>query len=176
LEEEELRLERYGMGIAKGMALTLKHLFRKNVTTQYPEKRLEVSRRTRGQQFVWRVDLCTGCATCAKTCPHGIIRIKTSTNGENRYIVDEIDFDTGRCMYCGLCVEACPYNALFMGRSYEQAQYSKILIYADKEVLMAPSEEEVSAYGHPELEEKLPKQTLLVYGQISRETAPKEND
>jgi len=170
-----LKLERYGIGIAKGMALTLRHLFRSNVTTQYPDKRLEPSRRIRGQQFVWRQDLCTGCATCAKSCPHGIIHIETSRNGDNKYFVDKIVFDTGRCMFCGLCVEVCPYNALYMGRSYEQSTYSRRVLWADKETLMDP-ESEASAYGHPELEEKLPKQTLLVYGQIHRDMEAKEDD
>ena len=154
------------------MALTLKHLFRKKVSTQYPEKRLETSRRIRGQQFVWRSDLCTGCATCAKSCPHGIIRIATSKNGENKYKVDNIEFDTGRCMFCGLCVEACPYNALYMGRSYEQGRYSRKLVWADMETLMSP-DNEASSYGHPEMDEKLPLQTLLVYGQISKDMADK---
>jgi NADH-quinone oxidoreductase chain I len=154
------------------MALTLKHLFRKTITTQYPEKRLETSRRIRGQQFVWRADLCTGCATCAKSCPHGIIRIATSKKGENKYMVDSIEFDTGRCMFCGLCVEACPYNALYMGRSYEQARYSRKLLWADMETLMSP-DNEASSYGHPEMDEKLPQQTLLVYGQISKDMADK---
>ncbi len=89
--------------------------------------------------------------------------------------MDKIEFDTGRCMFCGLCVEACPFNALYMGRSYEQARYSHRLLWADKEILMAP-QDEVSAYGHPELEERLPKQTLLVYGQFSQEMVATEND
>ena len=161
-----MKLERYGLGIVKGMALTLKHLFRKNITTQYPEKRLQTSRRIRGQQFIWKENLCTGCETCAKICPHGIIKIKTSKSG-NRYVVDKIEFDTGRCMYCGLCVEVCPYNALYMGRSYEQARYSRKWLWADKKVLTDPASE-ISAYGHPELEEQIPRQTLLVYGEISR--------
>ena len=156
------------------MALTLKHLFRKKVTTQYPEKRLETSRRIRGQQFVWRGDLCTGCATCAKSCPHGIIQISTSRNGGNKYNVDKLEFDIGRCMFCGLCVEACPYNALFMGRSYEQARYSRSLLWADRETVMDPNLE-ASSYGHPELDEKLPKQTLLVYGQISKDMVGKDD-
>jgi NADH-quinone oxidoreductase chain I len=157
------------------MALTLKHLFRKKVSTQYPEKRLETSRRIRGQQFVWRSDLCTGCATCAKSCPHGIIRITTSKNGENKYKVDSIEFDTGRCMFCGLCVEACPYNALFMGRGYEEGRYSRKLLWADMEQLMSP-DNEASSYGHPEMDEKLPLQTLLVYGQISKDMADKNGN
>ena len=170
-----MRLERYGLGIAKGMALTFKHLFRKKVTTQYPDMRLGTSRRIRGQQFVWRSDLCTGCATCAKSCPHGIIQIKTSKNGDNKYVVDEIVFDTGRCMFCGLCVEACPYNALFMGQSYEEAKYSRRLLWADKEILMSP-DNKPSAYGHPELEEQIPKQTLLVYEQFSQEMVAKDDN
>ena len=157
------------------MALTFKHLFRKNVTTQYPEKRLQMSRRIRGQQFVWRSDLCTGCATCAKSCPHGIIRIVTSKNGDEKYVVDKMEFDIGRCMFCGLCVEVCPYNALYMGRSYEQARYSRRLLWADKEILMSP-DNEPSAYGHPELEGGIPEQTLLVYGQISKEMAAKDDN
>ena len=167
--------QRYGLGIAKGMALTLRHLFRSRVTTQYPEKRLYVSRRVRGQQFAWRSDLCTGCATCAKSCPHGIIHIETSKNGDNKYLVEKIEFDIGRCMFCGLCVEACPYNALYMGRDYEQARYKRHLLWADKDILMDP-EVEVSAYGHPELEAGIPKQTLLIYGQTSQEMVAKEYD
>jgi ferredoxin len=28
-------------------------------------------------------------------------------------------------MFCGLCVEACPYDALFMGSGFEQSAYSR---------------------------------------------------
>jgi NADH-quinone oxidoreductase subunit I len=124
---------------------------------------------------VWRSDLCTGCATCAKSCPHGIIHIETSRNGENKYIVEKIEFDIGRCMFCGLCVEACPYNALYMGRDYEQAKYQRQLLWADKDILMDPAVE-VSAYGHPELEWHIPRQSLLIYGQTSQEMVAEEYD
>lgn len=72
-------------------------------------------------------------------------------------------------MFCGLCVEACPYSALYMGRGYEQARYSRKLLWADMKALMAP-ENEPSSYGHTEIEGKMPEQTLLVYGQISKNT------
>ena len=78
-------------------------------------------------------------------------------------------------MFCGLCVEACPYNALYMGRSYEQARYSRGLLWADKETLMNP-EVQVSAYGHPELESRIPRQSLLVYGELSQEMVSDKND
>jgi formate hydrogenlyase subunit 6/NADH:ubiquinone oxidoreductase subunit I len=78
-------------------------------------------------------------------------------------------------MFCGLCVEACPYNALYMGRSYEQGRYSRRLLWADMETLMSP-EVEASSYGHPEMDEKLPQQTLLVYGQITRDAVGEKDD
>jgi formate hydrogenlyase subunit 6/NADH:ubiquinone oxidoreductase subunit I len=71
-------------------------------------------------------------------------------------------------MFCGLCVEVCPYNALYMGRAYEQGKYSRRLLWADRETLMDPNIQP-SAYGHPELEPQIPKQTLLVYDQICKE-------
>jgi NADPH-dependent glutamate synthase beta subunit-like oxidoreductase len=74
-------LERYGNGIAKGMAVTLKHLFRHPVTTQYPEQKLIVSRRTRGNELIWQQEQCSGCSTCAKSCPQGVIKIETSGDG-----------------------------------------------------------------------------------------------
>jgi len=77
-------------------------------------------------------------------------------------------------MFCGLCVEACPYNALYMGRSYEQAKYSRRLLWADRAALMS-SDLETSSYGHPETDEKLPKQTLLVYGEISKDMISKDD-
>jgi formate hydrogenlyase subunit 6/NADH:ubiquinone oxidoreductase subunit I len=78
-------------------------------------------------------------------------------------------------MYCGLCVEACPYNALYMGSAYEQAQYNRRLLWSNKEVLTDP-QNEISAYGHPEIEENIPRQSLLVYGELSKETVAREND
>jgi formate hydrogenlyase subunit 6/NADH:ubiquinone oxidoreductase subunit I len=101
--------------------------------------------------------------------------METSQRADNTYLVESMVFDTGRCMYCGLCVEACPYDALFMGQSYEQARYARRWLWADKEALMSP-DARPSAYYHPELEEQIPRQTLLVYGEYSRDMIAEEND
>ena len=76
-----MRFERYGVGIAKGMTVTFKNLLRKPITTQYPEEKLTVSRRIRGTELIWDEERCSGCATCAKSCPQGTIKIKTFDNG-----------------------------------------------------------------------------------------------
>lgn len=158
-----MKFERYGIGVAKGMALTLKHLFRHPITTQYPEQRLVVSRRFRGNELVWVPQRCTGCATCAKSCPQGNIEIVTHRNGENEYIVDKFEVDTGRCMFCGLCVESCPYDALFMGLGYERAKYRRGALVFSKEDLLMSAERRPSGYARPRVAELLPEQTLLLY-------------
>ncbi len=158
-----MKFERYGIGIVKGMALTFKHLFRPPITVQYPEEKLSVSRRIRGNELVWLIDRCTGCATCAKACPQGNIEIVTHLSDENKYVVDKFEVDTGRCMFCGLCVEACPFDALAMGRSYERAQYRRRDVILSKEQLLISDIRQPSGYFRPEIEASLPKQSLLIF-------------
>ena len=72
----------YGMGILKGMMVTMVNFVRKPSTVQYPETRLSQHPRFRGEDFVWYEERCTGCASCAKYCPLGIIKIVTSDSGD----------------------------------------------------------------------------------------------
>jgi len=158
-----LKFERYGIGIAKGLTVTIRHLLRHPTVSQFPEQRLNMSRRIRGNELIWSREKCTGCATCAKTCPQGAIEIVTATNlADNKYEVEKYQVDTGYCIQCGLCVEACPFDALFMGYSYERAKYRRgDLIQADDELLESPARP-ASGYFHPDIAKKLPRQTLLV--------------
>ena len=158
-----MKFERYGIGIAKGLTVTIRHLLRHPTVSQFPEQRLNTSRRIRGNELIWSREKCTGCATCAKTCPQGAIEIVTATNlADNKYEVEKYQVDTGYCIQCGLCVEACPFDALFMGYSYERAKYRRgDLIQTDDELLESP-ERPASGYFHPDIARKLPRQTLLV--------------
>ena len=165
-----MKFERYGIGIAKGLTVTLRTMFRHPVTTQYPEQRLNVARRIRGNELIWDKDKCTGCATCAKTCPQGVIHVETSVLlEENKYKVEKFEVDTGYCISCGLCVEACPYEALYMGYAYERAKYRRGELVQTNEMLLESAERRRSAYMHPELAEELPRQTLLVEKIIEKE-------
>ena len=158
-----MKFERYGKGIAKGLTVTIRHLFRHPVTVQYPEQRLNTSRRIRGNELVWDNLKCTGCATCAKACPQGAIKIITSVKAEeNKYHVEQIEVDTGYCIQCGLCVEACPYQAMYMGYAYERAKYRRGDIVQANEQLLTSEERRRSGYMYPEIAAELPLQTLLL--------------
>ncbi len=158
-----MKFEHYGIGILKGLTVTIRHLLRHPITTQYPEQRLNISRRFRGNELIWNQEKCTGCGTCAKTCPQGVIEIVTSTNlAENKYAVEKYEVDTGYCIQCGLCVEACPYEALYFSHAFECTKYRRGDLVQSKEAMRETPDRKVSGYFYPGRAAKLPRQTLLV--------------
>jgi NADH-quinone oxidoreductase chain I len=149
----------YGLGLLKGLGVTMRNFVRKPFTVQYPEERLPQHPRFRGEEFTWYEQRCTGCASCAKYCPLGIIKIITHPSGKNlqegqNYGIDVFDIDIGRCMFCGLCVEACPYDALFMGSGFEESQQvrDKLVISVDR---LRKAPKKPSTWGRPQLEAKI---------------------
>jgi len=62
-----------GLGIVKGMALTLRRFFEPKVTVMYPEVRLDVPHKFRGRLQLlydeWGTLKCETCFQCAQACP-----------------------------------------------------------------------------------------------------------
>ena len=90
-----------------------KHLFKRPVTLEYPEKKFSVNEYFRGKPVV---DLnCIKCGTCMRVCPSGAIKIH-----EN-----EFKIDLKKCIFCGNCSFYCPKNAIKMTETYELATSEK---------------------------------------------------
>jgi len=130
----------FGTGIAKGLATTFGHLFKRKVTEEYPEKPAFLATGFRGlPRLVYDEDpedlRCVACSICANACPVDVIHLETH-RGENRKLVlDRFDIEAGGCVFCGLCVEACPFEALTMMHGFELAAYNREQLLWTKEML-----------------------------------------
>lgn len=117
--------------IAKPMLISLKHLFKKPATVQYPEEKLTLPERYRGLH-TYDLERCIICMSCVRICPNKCIELLTSTPPEGKKKIEAYNIYIGRCMFCGLCVEACPVSpkVITMTREYELADYDrKSLVY-----------------------------------------------
>jgi NADH-quinone oxidoreductase subunit I len=124
----------YGLGIAKGLWVTLKHIVKPPFTVQYPEEVRPIPVRAR-TNLIWFEERCTGCSTCAQACPDGCILVATSPAEDGSLNVDRYEIDFRICMYCGLCTEACPYQAIQAGGTWKDVVSSFPEMYRDKDAL-----------------------------------------
>ena len=118
-------------GLLKGLGVTLKTLLQKPTTQQYPHVKPDLPPRTRGVIALMEEN-CTVCMLCARECPDWCIYIDshketipaTTEGGRDRQrnVLDRFAIDFSLCMYCGICVEVCPFDALFWSPQFEYAE------------------------------------------------------
>ena len=130
-----------------GFATTLKHLFKKPITVNYPEQKVPMFPKYRGKQVLMRdengLEKCVACGLCSVACPADAIYLEAAENDGTvqagpRY-ASVYQIHKTRCIFCGYCEEACPVGAIFMGKDYELAVYSKDDFVWDKRELLVPA-------------------------------------
>jgi NADH-quinone oxidoreductase subunit I len=120
-------------GLFKGMGLTLKAMFTKAPVTMYPDEKEIPVPRARGVISL-DAEACTVCMLCARECPDWCIYIEGHKEAQvpdkpggrirTKNELDRFDIDYSLCMYCGICVEVCPFDALFWTPEYEYGEES----------------------------------------------------
>jgi formate hydrogenlyase subunit 6/NADH:ubiquinone oxidoreductase subunit I len=120
-----------GMGLMKGLGVTLKHLLQRSITQEYPDEKPDLPPRTRGVIALKEAN-CTVCWKCSRECPDWCIYIEahkethtpaSGGRGRSVKVLDRFAIDYALCMYCGICVEVCPFDALFWAPDFEYAEY-----------------------------------------------------
>ena len=92
---------------------------------------------------------------CAWACPADAIYVEGADNteearyspGERYGVVYQINYL--RCIFCGLCIEACPTRALTMSNEYELADDSRVDLIFTKDQLLTPLLPGMEAPPHP---------------------------
>ncbi|MSU72353.1 MAG: NADH-quinone oxidoreductase subunit I [Opitutus sp.] len=132
----------YLPAIASGLKTTLQHLFKPNITMEYPEQRPAIPPGYRGVPTLVKDphgrEKCVSCQLCEFVCPPKAIRITPgaiatdAATGHVEKAPEAFEIDMLRCIYCGLCEEVCPEEAIFLQQQYSMTGYTREEMVNDK--------------------------------------------
>ena len=127
--------------LLKGLQLTLRNLFRKKITIQYPEDKTPQSPRFRGLHALRRYpngeERCIACKLCEAVCPALAITIDSEVGSDGLRRTTRYDIDLFKCIYCGFCEEACPVDAIVETRIQDYHMENRGENIMTKEKLLA---------------------------------------
>ena len=90
---------------------------------------------------------CTSCDLCVKECPDECISLEShlevvghtgpgsSGRARREKVLDRFAVDYGLCLYCGICVEVCPFDALEWSATLVPATSGRLALVHEREEL-----------------------------------------
>jgi NADH-quinone oxidoreductase subunit I len=140
----------------------IRHFFHPRMTLRYPEQKLDLEGAGykydarqgvgipgfKGRHILF-LDKCTGCQLCAIACDGVAVaiemqKVQKGKPQNKKDIWPAVDY--GRCVFCGLCVDACPFDALYMTNDYELSAYDKMSLKYTPNMLAVPPKLEGTTY------------------------------
>lgn len=95
-------------------------------------------------------DACTSCMLCVRECPSWCITLDSHTENvsdpdarrpRSVSVLDAFSIDYALCMYCGICVEVCPFDALEWTPAFDYASPFRAGLVQGKDELAAGAPE-----------------------------------
>jgi NADH-quinone oxidoreductase subunit I len=148
----------YLLEIARGLGITIRHAFlslftKDHITTyQYPEEQRPIPERSRGLHKLRRrkdgTPVCVACYCCQTACTPNAIDIVAEESDDPAVEKRPKEFRINmlRCIFCGMCVEACPKDAIYMTKEFELADNTREKLQYNLEDLL----EDKSSYNNGE--------------------------
>ena len=132
----------------KGFGVTLKQIFKKPITQQYPEYKRPVYPRYRGRHRLHRTRTGSRSASAARSArprarPTASASSPAENTADNRVSAGEryariYEINMSRCIFCGYCELACPFDAITLGNDFEISEYNRDDLIYTKDMLLAP--------------------------------------
>src|SRR5690606_38882513 len=122
--------------------LAMRYFFKPKATLNYPFEKGPLSPRFRGEHALRRYpngeERCIACKLCEAVCSALSITIEAGPRrNDGTCSSTGYDIDMIKCIYCGLCQEACYVDAIVEGPNFEFATETREELMYDKNRLLA---------------------------------------
>lgn len=126
-------------------------MFKRRVTIEYPEKKVDLPARWRGRIVLTRdpdhKERCVACYLCSSVCPVACISLQATQDENGRRYPDFFRINFSRCIFCGLCEDACPTYSIQLIPDFEMGEYRRENLVYEKEDLLIDGQGKYHGYN-----------------------------